>query len=263
MTGFSQTKVNRCLAEGRERFRAFLGRSESGGRCAEMRPVLSAFCDGEASAEEADALREHLRVCAHCRAAMRAYRAVPGAVSVLAPVPIVARPLLERAHDALLGLASRLPGREAALADSSASQVAVAGGARGAGGAALAKLLAICAGTAGSAAVCVSAGVVPAPVDLAPDKAVRPHVRPAPERPAPEPRPIPAPAAAPDPEPAAAAAPEPQPVEAEPPEAAPPPQVASGTAAVSVPSEPADPAASADADAGGTGAASAAGEFGP
>ena len=78
MTGFSRTKVNRCLAEGRERFRAFLTRSESGGRCAELRPVLSAFCDGEASAEETSALREHLRVCAHCRAAMRAYRAAPG-----------------------------------------------------------------------------------------------------------------------------------------------------------------------------------------
>lgn len=81
MTGFSRTKVNRCLAEGRERFRAFLTRSESGGRCAELRPVLSAFCDGEASAEETSALREHLRVCAHCRAAMRAYRAAPGAAA--------------------------------------------------------------------------------------------------------------------------------------------------------------------------------------
>ena len=73
MTGYSRTKVNRCLAEGRESFRAFLTRSESGGRCAELRPVLSAFCDGEASAEDADVLREHLRVCAHCRASMRAY----------------------------------------------------------------------------------------------------------------------------------------------------------------------------------------------
>ena len=127
MTGFSQTKVNRCLAEGRERFRAFLTRSESGGRCAELRPVLSAFCDGEASAEDADALREHLRVCAHCRAAMRAYRAAPGAVAALAPVPIAARPLLERAHEAFAGLQARLPGRGGALADSSVSQVAATG----------------------------------------------------------------------------------------------------------------------------------------
>ncbi len=177
MTGFSRTKVNRCLAEGRERFRAFLTRSESGGRCAELRPVLSAFCDGEASAEEADTLREHLRVCAHCRAAMRAYRAAPRAVAALAPVPIVARPLLERAHEAFAGLQAKLPGRGTALGDASMSQVATAGGARGMGTAALAKVLAVCAGTAGGAAACVTAGVVPAPpLGLAPENAVRPHL---------------------------------------------------------------------------------------
>ena len=49
------------------------------------------------------------------------------------------------------------------LGDASMSQVAAAGGTRGIGAAALAKALAICAGTAGGAAVCVSAGVVPAP----------------------------------------------------------------------------------------------------
>ena len=49
ITGFSQTKINRCLAEGRERFRSLLSRSEDGSRCEEMRPLLSAFCDGEAS----------------------------------------------------------------------------------------------------------------------------------------------------------------------------------------------------------------------
>ena len=48
ITGFTQTKVNRCLAEGRERFRTLLSRSEDGSRCAELRPLLSAFCDGEA-----------------------------------------------------------------------------------------------------------------------------------------------------------------------------------------------------------------------
>ncbi|MGC1851693.1 MAG: sigma-70 family RNA polymerase sigma factor, partial [Solirubrobacterales bacterium] len=51
MTGFSRTKVNRCLAEGRERFRQMLSRSEDGSRCAELSPLLSAYCDGEASAE--------------------------------------------------------------------------------------------------------------------------------------------------------------------------------------------------------------------
>jgi len=67
ITGFSQTKVNRCLAEGRERFRRFLSHSESGGRCAELAPLLSAYCDGEAGPQDAAAVREHLRACAACR----------------------------------------------------------------------------------------------------------------------------------------------------------------------------------------------------
>src|SRR5665811_2543843 len=41
-TGYSQTKVNRCIAEGRERFRSLLTSSESGGRCTVLAPLLSA-----------------------------------------------------------------------------------------------------------------------------------------------------------------------------------------------------------------------------
>ena len=261
MTGFSRTKVNRCLAEGRERFRAFLTRSESGGRCAELRPVLSAFCDGEASAEETSALREHLRVCAHCRAAMRAYRAAPGAAAVLAPVPIVARPLLERAHDALAGLQVRLPGRGGALTESSVSQVAAAGGARGAGAAVLAKALAVCAGTAGGAAVCVGAGVVPAPLGLDGDRSVAPHVERVaeslPRDDEPLVRPAEEPAAEPDVE-----EPPPEPVAEQP-----PPEVAA-SAEVAIPVESAPPAEPPPAPSGvpaapQTTSANPAGEFGP
>ena len=169
ITGFSQTKINRCLAEGRERFRALLSRSEDGRRCAEMGSLLSAFCDGEASPAEASAVREHLRACGGCRSALRTYRAAPRAAAALAPALPVSRSLFERAHDALGSLYSRLPaGGDAS--DSVISQVAAAGGTRGAGMAALAKVLAICAGTAGGAAACVAAGVVPAPLDLGPDQ---------------------------------------------------------------------------------------------
>jgi RNA polymerase sigma factor (sigma-70 family) len=266
MTGYSRTKVNRCLAEGRERFRAFLTRSESGGRCVELRPALSAFCDGEASAEEADALREHLRVCAHCRAAMRAYRSAPAAVAVLSPVAIAARPFLERAQEAIAGLHSRLPGRLGGVSDSSVAQVAAAGGTRGAGAAALAKLLALCAGTAGGAAVCVGAGIVPAPLDLATEHPVKVRLErsvTAPDR-SPEPA---AEAPVPDPQPE----PKPEPVAEQPPpapvETAPPPQVVSSVAVpapapAQAPPEPApgEPAATNRAPAPATGAA---GEFGP
>ncbi len=169
ITGFSHTKVNRSLAEGRERFRSFLSRSEDGTRCMEMAAPLSAFCDGEASTEEATAVREHLRACAGCRATVRAYRATPAAVAALAPALPVSRSLLERAHDLLAGLHSRLPGSGGAT-DAGMAQVAAAGGTRGAGMAALAKVLAICAGTVGGAAACVATGVAPTPLDLAPQQ---------------------------------------------------------------------------------------------
>jgi RNA polymerase sigma factor (sigma-70 family) len=121
ITGFSQTKINRCLAEGRERFRSLLSRSEDGRRCAELGPLLSAFCDGEASAADAATLREHLRACAGCRSTLRAYRAAPRAAAALAPALPVSRSLLDRAHEAFASLSSRLPGQGGA-SDSTLSQ---------------------------------------------------------------------------------------------------------------------------------------------
>jgi RNA polymerase sigma factor (sigma-70 family) len=174
ITGFSQTKVNRCLAEGRERFRRLLLRSEDGTRCSEMGTLLSAFCDGEMSSEESSQVREHLRACASCRATVRAYRTTAASVAALAPALPASRSLLERAHELLLGIQARLPGVGAA--DASMPQVAAAGGTRGAGMAALAKLLAVCAGTVGGTAACVVTGVAPMPADLAPDRVEAPRI---------------------------------------------------------------------------------------
>lgn len=162
ITGYSQTKINRCLAEGRERFRKLLARNADGRRCAEMGPRLSAFCDGEAGVEEQAEMREHLRACAHCRATLRAYRATPAAAAALTPALPLDRSLFERAHDAVTTLTARFGGGGAS--DSALSQVAAAGGTRGAGMAALAKVLAICAGTVGGAAACAATGVVPTPL---------------------------------------------------------------------------------------------------
>jgi len=163
-TGFSQTKVNRCLAEGRERFRRLLDRSEDGSRCADLAPLLSAYCDGQASPEGEAAIREHLRACAGCRATLRAYRAAPAAVAALAPALPISRSLFERAHQLLFSLHSRLTGGGGG--ESGIAQVAATGGTRGAGAAALAKALAICAGTVGGAAACVATGVAPVPLGL-------------------------------------------------------------------------------------------------
>ncbi|HET7121313.1 MAG TPA: sigma-70 family RNA polymerase sigma factor [Solirubrobacterales bacterium] len=172
ITGYSRTKINRCLAEGRERFRKLLSRSEDGSRCAEMRSLISAFCDGEAAAAEVTQLREHLRACAHCRATLRAYRAAPAAAAALAPLPLH-RSLLERAHDTLTGLAAKVTG--AATGDATAGVMA-GGGTRGAGIALAAKVAAVCIGSAGGAAACVATGLVPAPLGLAPDPGPPSHL---------------------------------------------------------------------------------------
>jgi RNA polymerase sigma factor (sigma-70 family) len=58
ITGFSSRKVNRCVAEGRERFRRFLVRREGGARCDELAPLLSAFADDEAGAADVASLSD-------------------------------------------------------------------------------------------------------------------------------------------------------------------------------------------------------------
>jgi RNA polymerase sigma factor (sigma-70 family) len=259
ITGFSRTKINRCLAEGRERFRRLLSRSEDGTRCTEMGMLLSAFCDGETSADEAAAVREHLRVCASCRAAVRAYRTAPARIAALTPLLPDSRSLLERAQEFLLGLHSRLPGVGGGAADASVTQVAAAGGTGGAGVAALAKALAVCAGTVGGAAACVATGVAPAPADLAPDRAKAPRIEriseqvmeqpAAPEQP-------PAPVAEVNPEPR-------QPQEVEATDVDPPPPVEAAAGAVEYTEPAPEPVASAESEVQTSTSGSAAGEFGP
>ncbi len=257
ITGFSRTKVNRCLAEGRERFRRIVAGSEDGSRCTELAPLLSAFCDGEAGAGDAALVREHLRACAACRAAMRSYRTVPATVAALAPVLPASRSLLERGQDLLAGLYSRLPGGGAA--ESSLGQVAAAGGTRGAGMAALAKLLAVCAGTVGGAAACVATGVIPAPLGLAPDHQRAPKVERVSRRALEQTEPA-AVEYQPAPEPPTQSKPERKHVEGQAPVGESEP-VASEAGAVEYAPPPAPPPAPEGPSGGSSG--SAAGEFGP
>jgi RNA polymerase sigma factor (sigma-70 family) len=273
ITGFSHTKINRSLAEGRERFRRLLSSSEDGSRCQEMRPMLSAFCDGEAGAEDIASLREHLRACGTCRATLRAYRAAPGAAAALAPALPAGRSLLDRVHDAFADLAARFGVGPAS--DSTLAQVAASGGTRGAGMAALAKGLAICVGTAGGAAACVATGVVPAPLDLSPNRATKPTMErvidpvvaaewnagsgveyePAPASPQPaSPQPAPTPTQH-EPEPVAAAEPAAAPVAA---------AATGGAVEYAPPPQPvAAPEATSGSDSAGSSGGDPAGEFGP
>jgi RNA polymerase sigma factor (sigma-70 family) len=160
ITGFSHTKINRSLAEGRARFRSLVSRSEEGQRCADLAPLLSAFCDGEADPEDAATVREHLRACAGCRSTLRAYRVAPRAVAALAPVLPLWQVLRGRIHEALSALGSRVRGSESLTA-----QLGGSGGAHGVGAATVAKALAICVGGVGATA-CVATGVIPAPFQL-------------------------------------------------------------------------------------------------
>jgi RNA polymerase sigma factor (sigma-70 family) len=263
ITGYSQTKINRCLAEGREKFRKLLARSEGGERCREMQPLISAFCDGEARTEALGELREHLRACPHCRATLRAYRAAPAAASALAPVLPLQRSLLDRAHDSLAELFGRLGGE--------AGTQAATGGAGGIGAAGLAKVAIVCVGAAGGAAACVATGVLPSPGNASAEHervvTVEAHASeeqtPEPElgnTPAPTPEQDPAPTPEQD-EPDPAAAPQP-PAESES-VAEPAPAASEGAPIESAqPPEPAPEAASAPVSGSG-GGGNPAGEFGP
>jgi RNA polymerase sigma factor (sigma-70 family) len=71
VTGWSYTKVNRCLAEGRKSFLERYAGIESGRECRRLAPALSAFVDGEADPARTLELRAHLRQCLSCRAAVR------------------------------------------------------------------------------------------------------------------------------------------------------------------------------------------------
>jgi RNA polymerase sigma factor (sigma-70 family) len=161
LTGWSHTKINRCMAEGRKRFFEIYASIEEGQRCQELAPILSAVCDGERQLDTEETLRAHLDSCAHCRAKMRSYRGIPGRVLELLPAAGVigsastawarvaerVHSVTDQARDATVGLFTR--GSETAAATAPATP-------RGGGSAVLAKALAITAAagaTAGGAVV--------------------------------------------------------------------------------------------------------------
>jgi RNA polymerase sigma factor (sigma-70 family) len=144
ITGWTYTKVNRCLTEGRKAFLERVAGIEAGGECERLAPVLSALADGEASAQQLATLRPHLRSCLTCRSRLREFRAAPARVAALVPAAAVAagdgggtlRTLVEslagtfgeRAHAA----AELATGQKVAAA--AASAALLAGGGAGVGG---------------------------------------------------------------------------------------------------------------------------------
>jgi RNA polymerase sigma factor (sigma-70 family) len=130
-TGFSHTKVNRCLAEGRQTFLARVASIESGEECRRLAPHLSALADGEAVAVDMAALRPHLRSCLACRARLREYRAAPARVAALAlPAAGIAASGASAGFEPGFGPAASV-GSEGALAPAAASAGSETGPVRG------------------------------------------------------------------------------------------------------------------------------------
>lgn len=89
LTGWSYTKVNRCLTEGRRSFLSRYATIESGAECERWLPVISAMVDGEASPEQLLALRPHLRNCPGCRTTMKTLHGSSEPLAAVLPVPLV------------------------------------------------------------------------------------------------------------------------------------------------------------------------------
>jgi RNA polymerase sigma factor (sigma-70 family) len=86
--GWTYTKVNRCVTEGRRAFLARYAGIESGDECRRYEAAISAFVDGELKGSEINALRRHLRGCGGCRSTMRSLRAGHQSLQLVFPVAL-------------------------------------------------------------------------------------------------------------------------------------------------------------------------------
>jgi len=85
--GWSYTKVNRAITEGRRRFLKTYAELESGDGCETYRPALTALARGAATADAMLDLRPHLRHCPACRAVVREMRGGRRRVAGWLPLP--------------------------------------------------------------------------------------------------------------------------------------------------------------------------------
>ena len=188
--GWTYTKVNRAITEGRRRFMEVYGSLEAGEECERYAPVLQALAAGTATSEQLVEIRPHLRHCTACRATVRElHRSRPRRAWVLFPVAAL-RWLRERfaggaSQSGTAGepmpAATRLQriqadveaaGRRVNAPDLAAGIHILASG----GGGRLATLGAIaglCLSGIGAGTACVLTGVVHAPFALWPHRAER------------------------------------------------------------------------------------------
>ncbi len=88
-TGWTYTKVNRNLREGRRAFLRRCAELEAGAACAPWSAGLAALAAGEAGAAELVGLRPHLRRCPACRATLRGLHASSASMAGVLPPGLV------------------------------------------------------------------------------------------------------------------------------------------------------------------------------
>ena len=71
LCGWTYTKVNRAITEGRRRFMKVYAAIEAGSQCERFAPVLAALAAGTATSAQLVEVRPHLRHCLACRATVR------------------------------------------------------------------------------------------------------------------------------------------------------------------------------------------------
>jgi RNA polymerase sigma factor (sigma-70 family) len=161
--GWSYTKVNRSIAEGRKRFLNVFSEIESGEACAGYEATLDALAQGKATSGQMVSIRPHLRHCASCRATVRQMRfSRTRRIALLAP----------------FGWITRLLTRPEVV------QLTSSGGGRLGTAASIAGL---CLTGAGAGAACVMTGALPAPAIIATVDRPKPTATPTPKRKTPAP----------------------------------------------------------------------------
>jgi RNA polymerase sigma factor (sigma-70 family) len=156
--GWSYTKVNRAVTEGRRNFMTAYEGIESGAECERYRPIVQALSEGAATTSQVLQIRPHLRHCTACRATVRELHVSRlRRASLFWPVFVIAEPL------------GRLAGvkHEAAVLfhRAQASDLATGTGLASTGGggriATVGAVLGLCLGGASVGTVCVVTGNVP------------------------------------------------------------------------------------------------------
>ena len=144
--GWSYTKVNRSITEGRARFLKTYSGIEAGEECERHAETLTALAAGEATGPQLVAIRPHLRHCATCRASVREMRfSRSRRIALLLPFGWLVRLLSRQDVTTTMYAASNGGGRLGPAA----------------------AILGLCLSGVGAGAACVMTGALPAPPIIA------------------------------------------------------------------------------------------------